>query len=306
MSIMKRVFFFLATNLAIILTISIIIALLETIFGFHISSYGFDYFGLFVFALIVGFTGSFISLFMSKWIARKTYGIELIDENNLSNLGKRELFIYHTIKSIADRNNLKTPEIWIYASPEANAFATGATKNNSLVAISTGLLNKMNQDEIEWVIAHEMSHIINGDMVTMTLLQWILNTFVIFLARIIAGIVDSAGTKKEEDYTPSWTYQLVSIAMEMILWILASIIVMWFSRKREFKADEGSAKLVGKEKMISALKALEKMYSITPSDKESGKLATFQISSRTISASQIFASHPPLEERIQNLEQLKI
>jgi heat shock protein HtpX len=297
MMLIRRIFFFLITNLAIILLLNIIFALLSAFFGINISAYGYDYLGIFIFALLVWFLWAFISLFISRWSAKRIYQIKLI--SNIDWLSQKEKIVYNLVADISARARIKIPEVGIYQSQDSNAFATGATKNSSLVAVSSGLLNKMNEREIEGVIAHEMAHILNGDMVTMTLLQWVLNTFVIFIARVVANIADSYFWKEER--WPSFIYYIVSFVMELFLWVLASFVVMWFSRKREFRADEGSANFVGKEKMIEALQSLKNINSLVI-DTET-KFASFKINAKSKWwIKLLFASHPSLEARIENLK----
>lgn len=292
-------------NMAVLFIANIVLIIVQNVFGINVTAYGFNYTSIFIFALVFWFTGSFISLFLSKWMAKRSYGIQLFDQNNLSSLSDKEKLVYDVVRELSNKHGISMPEVGVFQAPDANAFATWATKNSSLVAVSTGLLEKMNRDEIEWVIAHEMAHILNGDMVTMALLQWVLNTFVIFFARIIANIADSALKKEWEG--PSFIYYAVSIVMEIILWILASIIAMWFSRYREFRADEGSARYVWKQKMIAALKSLQRMYELAPNEKEGGQLAAFHISiKRNGGIMQLFSSHPPLEARIKHLENSNI
>ena len=234
-------------------------------------------------------------------MAKKAYKIQLFNLENLSTLSPKERLVYDTVSDLAERNHIKIPEVWIYTSKDPNAFATGPGKNNSLVAVSSGLLESMDNDAIEWVVAHEMAHILNGDMVTMTLLQWVINTFVIFISRVIGQIVAS----RVDEKASGMVYILVSIVLEIIFGILASMIVMKFSRYREFRADEWSARFVGKNKMIKALQALQKMQEKAP--KDSGKFATMQISTRWKSGfKKLFSSHPDLSDRIRNIEDLII
>ncbi len=295
----KRIFLFLVTNLAVIILIWIIIALLEHFFWFKISWYGQNYTSIFIYALVIWFAWAFISLLLSKWSAKRAYNIVLIKQDNLYNLSKKEVLVYDIVFDLSQRKGIKMPEVWIYESSEPNAFATGATKNSSLVAVSSWLLDKMNENEIKWVVAHEMSHIFNWDMITMVLLQWVINTFVIFLSRVIANIVDWYFSK-EESSGPSWIYYVTSIVLDLVLWLLASIIVMWFSRHREYKADEGSARLVWKENMIAWLESLKKMVNLASSD--DSKLATMKISTKNKSwLMALFSSHPDLDLRIENL-----
>ena len=299
MNFFKRIFLFLATNIAIILVITAIIFVLERYFGFHISSsVSNGYGGLFVFALIFGFVGSFISLAISRWMAKRAYDIQLISETRLMDYDSKTQMVYTTVSTIAKQNGIDMPEVGVYESADPNAFATGPSKNKSLVAVSTGLLESMTAPEIEGVIAHEMSHILNGDMVTMTLLQGVLNTFVIFFARIIGSIIDKTVFKNEEGN--GWGYFITVIVLEIILGILASLVLMAFSRYREYRADEGSSRLVGKDKMILALKRLQ--YIVTNKEiVDDGKLATFKIHSEK-GFMTLFMSHPDLGDRIKNLE----
>ena len=299
MNFFKRIFLFLATNIAIILVITAIIFVLERYFGFHISSsVSNGYGGLFVFALIFGFVGSFISLAISRWMAKRAYDIQLISETRLMDYDSKTQMVYTTVSTIAKQNGIDMPEVGVYESADPNAFATGPSKNKSLVAVSTGLLESMTAPEIEGVIAHEMSHILNGDMVTMTLLQGVLNTFVIFFARIIGSIIDKTVFKNEEGN--GWGYFITVIVFEIILGILASLVLMAFSRYREYRADEGSSRLVGKDKMILALKRLQ--YIVTNKEiVDDGKLATFKIHSEK-GFMTLFMSHPDLDDRIKNLE----
>jgi len=297
----KRIWLFLLSNIAILLVISIIIMIAENIFGINISWYGQDYTSIFIYALIVWFTWSFLSLFISKWMAKRAYDIQLIDIKDVSSLDEKSKLVWQVVVDLAERNRIKMPEVGIYESTDPNAFATWATKNSSLVAVSTGLLDAMNKDAIEWVIAHEMTHILNGDMVTMTLLQWLINTFVIFFAKIIANIASSFVDEEKA----SLVRIVADIFFQLILWIFASLIVMRFSRYREFKADEGSARFVWKQKMIAWLKALQNMQNLAMWDDE--KMATMKISTKSKSGIMaLFSSHPDLEDRIQALENLNI
>ena len=280
---------------------TIVIAILENVFHINISAYG-SYTWLLIFAAIFWFAWSFISLAMSKWMAKRAYKIRLFSIEELSSLWEKEKIVYSVVEDLSDRNNIKMPEVWVYVSTDPNAFATWASKNNSLVAVSTGLLDQMSKDEIEWVIAHEMAHILNGDMVTMTLLQWVLNTFVIFFARIAANIVEGA-ISKWEGKSNGFIYYWIVILFEILFWIIASMIAMWFSRYREFRADEGSARFMWKGKMIKALEALKRMHNLASTD--DSKLAAMKISTRKSKwFKALFSSHPDLDDRIKNLENL--
>lgn len=280
---MKRILLFLATNFAVLLVLGLIL----NITGIAGNSTG----GILIMALLFGFAGSFISLFLSKKMALSQVGAEVISEPR----NPTERWLMETVRSQAEKAGIPMPEVAIYASNDVNAFATGATKKDSLVAVSTGLLNSMNQDEAEAVLAHEISHIANGDMVTMTLLQGVLNTFVIFLSRMIASVAASSRNNDGEETQSSGIYFLVSMVLEVIFGFLASIIAMWFSRHREYRADAGSAQLVGKQKMIAALERLKQVHE--PQNME-GALNAFMINGKR---SELFMSHPPLEKRIEAL-----
>lgn len=290
---LKRIWLFLITNLAVIVLLNIVVFILESVFNVSLGNYAY----IFVLALVIWFFGSFISLFMSKWSAKRLYNIRLIQKDEVYNLDEKEKLVWDTVSYLAERNHINMPEVGIYNDNDPNAFATWATKNSSLVAVSTGLLSMMNKEEIEWVVAHEMAHILNWDMITMTLLQWVINTFVIFASRVIWNIVSNMVDEK----IATLVYFLVSIILEIVFGILASIIVMWFSRHREYRADEWSAIYVWKNKMIAGLKALQRMQNLAGSDKE--ELAVMKISTKNKSwLSRLFSSHPDLEDRIANLE----
>lgn len=295
----KRILFFAMMNIAVMLVWSIFIYILS-FFGIKVNPS--TYVWLFVFCLILGFTGSFISLFLSKWMAKKFYNIQLVTDENVSNLSKKERLVWEVVKDLSERNGIKMPEVGFYLDSEPNAFATWATKNSSLVAVSTGLMDLMENDAIEWVIGHEMAHILNWDMVTMTLLQWVLNTFVLFISKIIANI---ASQFVDEEWA-IWVRMWVDLVMQIILGFLATFIAMWFSRYREFKADAGSAIYVWKEKMIAWLQALKDMQD--KMHQEAGnKYATMQISTaKTTWIMRLLSSHPELEDRIKALKELKI
>lgn len=297
----KTIGLWFAMNAAIIVIITIVFAVVEKVFWISLSTHTWWYAGMFASAAIIWFAGSFLSLAISKWMAKRAYQMKYITEENEWTISEKERVIYRTVLSLSKQNWIKIPEIWIYEDSEPNAFATGPSKNNSLVGVSTGLLDSMNKDAIEWVVAHEMAHIINGDMVTMTLLQWVLNTFVIFISNILANIIENFLDEKF-----SWIARLwVVIVLQLLLWVLASIIANKFSRYREFKADAGSARFVGKDKMIAWLEALKNMQnSMHESDP---KLAPMQISSKKSSGiMKLFSTHPDLDDRIKALEELRI
>lgn len=283
---MMRILLFLATNMAVMLVLGIILSV-TGIAGNSTS-------GVLIMALLFGFAGSLISLFLSKTMALRSVDGEVITQPR----NQTEHWLMNTVARQAQLAEIPMPEVAIYHSPDVNAFATGATKSNSLVAVSTGLLNNMTEAEAEAVLAHEISHIANGDMVTMALLQGVLNTFVIFLSRIIATAVASSRNNNGEETRSSSLYFLVSMVLEMVFGVLASIIAMWFSRYREFRADAGSASLVGKEKMIMALQRLQQLHE--PQNLEDS-LNAFMINGKR---SELFMSHPPLEKRIEALRNL--
>ncbi|KTD09018.1 M48 family peptidase [Legionella gratiana] len=294
----KRIALFIATNLAIIAVISFILSLFNV--QPYLTQYGLNYQSLFIYALIIGFTGSFISLFISKWMAIHAFNIQLIEKptNDI------ESWLFSEIGNLARQRNIGMPNVGIYESPEPNAFATGWNKNNALVAVSTGLLQSMNKEEIQGVLGHEISHVANGDMVTLTLIQGIVNTFVIFFARIAAFFVTQFFRRdNEESVGGGFVYYGVALLFELLFGILASMIVMWFSRYREFRADRGSAQFVGKEKMIKALERLQQLVDKTPSDDRAPAFNAMKISSQN-GWLTLFSSHPPLEKRIAALQKL--
>lgn len=298
----KRVFLFLATNLAIMIVLSIAVMVVERVFWINITWYvWWNYLWLLIFSAIFWFGWAFISLLMSKWMAKKAYKIKIIQADNYDNLNEKEKIVFTVVKELSERENIKMPEVGFYDSTEPNAFATWASKNSSLVAVSSWLLDLMDRDAIEWVIWHEMSHILNGDMVTMVLLQWVLNTFVIFFSRIVANIVSQMVDEKL-----SWiVYFITTLAFQLVFWILASLLTMKFSRYREFKADAWSANFVWKQKMIAWLKALKTMQKFASTD--DSKLATMKISTKWRKwLMSLFSSHPDLDDRIKALEELSI
>ncbi|XBC40557.1 MAG: protease HtpX [Buchnera aphidicola (Nurudea yanoniella)] len=284
-----RIILFLFTNLAVI-----------CVFGFILSITGIksaSITGLLIMSIIFGFSGSIISLLMSKWIALRSVNGQIIHYPN----NETESWLINTVEEQSRKIGICTPEVAIYHAPNINAFATGARRNSALVAVSTGLLDSMNKSEAEAVIAHEITHIANGDMITMTLLQGIVNTFVIFASRIVAQIVSFflSGEKNDSSYSRgnTWTYIISSTVLELIFGIFASIITMWFSRHREFYADAGSAKLVGKNKMIAALEKLK----LSHEPQEPSNMIAFCINGKSNHFLNLFMSHPSLEKRIHAL-----
>jgi len=288
---MMRIFLFLATNIAIMVVISIVFSLLGLSGTLDAQGLGLDLNALLVMSAVIGMTGSFISLAMSKWSAKRAMGVHVIEQPQ----NQTERWLLDIVAKQARLAGIGMPEVGIFQTPEANAFATGINKNSALVAVSTGLLQNMNADEVEAVIGHEMTHVSNGDMVTMALMQGVVNTFVFFFASIIGHVVDRVVFRTERGYGPA--FFITRIIAQIALGFLASMLVMWFSRYREFKADAGGAKLAGREKMIGALRALQRGHDAQDLP---GQLAAFGINGGGVS--RLFMSHPPLEERIAALQ----
>ena len=286
---MFRIILFLATNMAILVLLGIVM----TIFGLDTRSTS----GLLVMAAVFGMGGSFISLAMSKWIAKKSTGAVVIE--NPAN--PTEQWLVGTVRRMAQQAEIGMPEVAIYNSPDINAFATGMNKHKALVAVSTGLLQNMNKDEVEAVLAHEVSHVACGDMVTLSLIQGVLNTFVIFFSRMVANVINNFLSDEEGGGLGFFGYIAVTIVLELVFGLFAAIIVMWFSRKREFTADKGAAFLTSKEKMVSALRRLQAHHE--PSHLPD-QVAAFGIRSKEGGLASLFRSHPPLEARIAALQQL--
>jgi heat shock protein HtpX len=289
---MKRILLFVATNLAIIVVLSITLRLLGVDRILDESGTGLNYTNLLIFSAVFGFAGSLVSLAISKWSAKRMMGVRVIDQPRNQN----EAWLVETVRRQAQAAGIGMPEVGIFDSPELNAFATGARRDNALVAVSSGLLNAMSRREAEAVLAHEVSHIANGDMVTLTLIQGVVNTFVIFISRVIGHTVDRVVFKTERGYGPA--YLITVIVAELVLGILATIIVMWFSRYREFRADAGGARLAGREAMIAALERLRTHRAGPLPD----KMAAFGINGSIAGGlKRLFMTHPPLEERIAAL-----
>jgi len=293
----KRIVLFLVTNIVVVLTLSIVLSILGV--GRYIGPGGLDLGALTTFCFIWGMGGAFISLQMSRWMAKQATGASVIDGHT----GRQELdAVYQTIAQLTQKAGLPMPEVAVYDSPEVNAFATGPSKSRSLVAVSTGLLRSMNQDQIEGVLGHEITHIANGDMVTMTLLQGVLNAFVMFLSRVIAYAV-ARGDSRDGRGSSYMTMWLITMVLQVVLGILASIIIAWFSRQREFRADRGGAALAGRDRMIGALRRLQANEQMV--DTSQAALATFKINGGGRNWMTFFATHPPLEARIAALEALQ-
>jgi heat shock protein HtpX len=289
---MKRVGLFLLTNIAILLVLSVVLRLLGVERILDDSGTDLNLNALLVFSAVIGFGGSFISLLMSKWMAKRSTGAQVITQPR----NATEQWLLTTVAEQAKRAGIGMPEVAIFNSPTVNAFATGASRNNALVAVSSGLLNSMTKQEAEAVLAHEVSHVANGDMVTLTLIQGVVNTFVIFFSRVIGHFVDRVVFKTERGHGPA--FWITSIIAQMVLGILASIIVMWFSRQREYRADAGGAALAGRQNMIAALERLQKGQPTALPD----ELVAFGINNKARDVyAKLFMSHPPLSERIERL-----
>jgi heat shock protein HtpX len=291
---MKRILLFAATNIAVLLVLTIVCRLLGV--DMYLASTGQDFTQLLIFAGILGFGGAFISLAMSKWVAKRSTGAQVIDPARPRN--EAEAWLVATVRRQAEKAGIGMPEVAIYDAPEMNAFATGMTRNNALVAVSTGLLHQMQRDEVEAVLGHEVAHVANGDMVTMALLQGVLNTFVIVLSRVIGRLVDQVVFKSDREFGPG--YWITVVVAQVVLGILASIIAMWFSRHREFRADAGGATLAGREKMVGALRRLAGNQGANTLPSE---VHAFGISGGMAQGlKRLFMSHPPIAERIAALE----
>jgi len=293
----KRIFLFILTNLAVILILSVVLNLLGIDRVLDAQGIDLDLRNLLVFAAVFGFGGALISLAMSKWTAKRMTGAEVIvSPRNLD-----EAWLVQTVKRQAERAGIGMPEVALYEAPDPNAFATGMRRNSALVAVSTGLLRSLNRDEVEAVLGHEISHVANGDMVTLTLIQGVVNTFVIFFSRVVGHFVDRVVFKTERGHGPA--FMITTIIAQVVFGILASIIVMWFSRQREFRADAGSAGLAGRDKMIAALRRLQKSVQLPHLPDQ---MAAFGISGgRGSGLRRLFMTHPPLEERIEALSRLR-
>ncbi|MGH8469102.1 MAG: protease HtpX [Gammaproteobacteria bacterium] len=292
---MLRIVLFLITNLAVMLLLGIIVKV------FGVETYlagqgaGMDLNGLLIMAGVFGMGGSIISLLISKWTAKRMMGLQVIEQPR----DGAETWLLDTVTRQARAAGVGVPEVAIYDSPDLNAFATGANRNQALVAVSTGLLQRMRREEVEAVLGHEMSHVANGDMVTLALIQGVVNTFVLFLSRVIGQLVDRAVFRNERGHGPG--FWITTIIAQMVLGVLAMIIVMWFSRRREFRADSGGAKLAGREKMI---RALERLGASVQQDPMPEQLQAFGIAGKPSGLARLFMSHPPIEERIAALRAL--
>jgi heat shock protein HtpX len=290
---MKRIFYFLVTNLAIVLVLSITMRLLGV--EPFLNANGLNLNSLLIFAAVMGFGGAFISLAISKWSAKQMSGAVTIETPKTPD----EIWLINIVKKQSQAAGIQMPEVAIFNSPVVNAFATGMSRNSSLVAVSSGLLEMMTKDEAEAVIGHEISHIANGDMVTLTLIQGVVNTFVLFFSRVIGYTVDKVVFKTRQGTGPA--FFITMIISELLLGVLASIVVMWFSRQREYRADFGGGQLAGKQKMIAALQRLKTQYETSALPKS---IAALGISGEQgIGLKELFSTHPSLDDRIARLQQ---
>lgn len=285
---MTRILLFLATNFAVMIVLSIVMNIITVVFGVQLGNQG----QMLIMAAVFGFAGSLISLFMSKSMAKRSMGVHVIEQPS----NPTETWLVNVVAQQAKQAGIGMPEVGIFNAPDPNAFATGANRNNALVAVSTGLLESMTQDEVEAVLGHEISHVANGDMVTMTLIQGVVNTFVFFFSMVLGRLIDRVVFRNEEGHGIG--YFIGQMVAQIVLSFLASIIVMWFSRWREYRADAGGARLAGREKMIAALRRLQSVHEPAHMPAE---MAAFGIRGGS-SIRKLFTTHPPLEERIAALE----
>lgn len=295
---MMRIIMLALTNFAVMAVLFISMTIIGKLFGINMSAGSMG--GILTMAVVFGFGGAFISLLMSKWMAKRSMGVQIIETPQTA----QERWLVEIVRKQAEKSGIGMPEVGIFYSPDPNAFATGANRNNALVAVSQGLLDHMSADEVEAVLGHEIGHVANGDMVTQTLLQGVLNTFVIIFARLIGMAVDNFFRSSDEESSgPGWGYFIGSIVAEIFLGFVATAIVMWFSRYREFKADIAGADLAGRHKMINALKRLQQAHAVHDLP---GEMAAFGIAGGLgTGLRKIFMTHPPLEERIAALENMR-
>jgi len=291
---MKRIALFLATNIAVLIILSIVLSVLGVDSLLQENNVDLDLQALLIFSAVFGMGGSFISLAMSKWSAKRMTGAQVIEQPQ----NKTQQWLLATVKRQAEQAGIDMPEVAIYNSPDINAFATGMSRNSALVAVTTGLINNMKMDEAEAVLGHEISHVANGDMVTLALIQGVVNTFVIFFSRVVGHVVDRVVFKTERGYGPA--YYITSIVAQIVFGILASAIVMYFSRLREFRADAGGASLAGRDKMIAALRRLQSIHE--PSHLPDQMVAFGINGGLAEGMRKLFMSHPPLSQRIESLQ----
>ncbi len=296
MQFIKRIFFFLLTNMAVLALLSIVMMVVNFFFPGILSANG-GMIQLLIYALVIGFGGAFISLFISRWSAKQAYSIVILDSQSASQDPQLQV-VWSTVERIAREQSINMPEVWYYESAEPNAFATGATKNSSLVAVSTGLLTQMQKNEVEGVVWHEMAHILNWDMVTLTLLQWVMNTFVVFFSHIAARLVAGA-IAKDNETIGNFAYMGISLGFQIVFWALASLVVMWFSRMREYRADLGWAQYTSRSSMIAWLRRLQQMKDVKPTQHPDGNLTAFMITEND----SFWSTHPSLDNRIKALEE---
>jgi heat shock protein HtpX len=301
MKIAKRVFLFVAVNVLVVATISVVLSLLGV--RPYLTAYGLDLRALAVFCLVWGFGGAFISLALSRVMAKWGMGVKLVDPSTPDPSAQE---LVSTVHRLAQAAGLRTmPQVGIYASDEVNAFATGPTKNRSLVAVSTGLLRRMQRDEVEGVLGHEIAHVANGDMVTMTLVQGVVNAFTMFLARVLAFFVAQLFRRDEDEGGVSHlVYFVATLVFDIAFSILGSVVVAWFSRLREFRADAGGARLAGRERMIAALEGLQRTFGVVDPHSSQAAVQTLKISGHPRGLMRFFSTHPPLETRIARLKAL--
>ncbi len=296
----KRIFLFLAVNFLVMITLNIVLSLLGV--QPYLTSYGIDYSSLMAFCLVWGMGGAFISLLISRFMAKMAMGVKVIDPNVADHQLQELVQMVHRLSRTAGLTTM--PEVGIYESDDINAFATGPTRSHALVAVSTGLLRQMRRDEVEGVIGHEIAHVANGDMVTMTLVQGVVNAFVMFLARAIAFAIAQGSRSNDDERSEGFsrgTYFIAQFVLEIVFMILGSMVVAYFSRWREFRADAGGARLAGREKMIAALQALQRNFeNVHPGDQPA--IQTLKISSRAGGIMRLFSTHPDLSERIARLK----
>jgi heat shock protein HtpX len=299
MQMAKRIGLFLMTNVLVMISISIILNVLGV--RGYIDQYGINYQSLMIFCLVWGFGGALFSLAISRIMAKFAMGVKVISPQTQNH---EEMELLQTVYNLARSAGLKVmPQVGVYDSPELNAFATGPTRNRSLVAVSTGLMNRMDRQELEGVLAHEIAHVANGDMVTMTLVQGVVNAFVMFLARVLAFAIMQAMRKSDDESSSTGGFMQFAITMvlEIVFMIFGTMVVAWFSRYREFRADQGGAKLAGRDSMVKALEKLQRTYEIKDPEAQSPAIAALKISGKS-NMMRLFASHPPLEERINRLQ----
>lgn len=299
MQYIKRIFLFILTNMAVLALLTVVMSVLNYFFPGIINTGGW-FIPLLTYAAVIGFWGAIISLFISRWSAKRAYNIVLLDSHTASSNQKLRA-VWDTVERISQSKGITMPEVGYYDSPEPNAFATGSSKNSSLVAVSTGLLEKMEKNEVEGVVGHEMAHILNGDMVTLTLIQWVLNTFVIVLTNIATRAVVAALAKDDNDGEGIgfFAHLAISMVFQIVFWLLASIVIMWFSRIREYRADIGGAQYTSRSSMVAWLRRLQSISVKNPMKPIDAKMTAFMINE----PDGWFSTHPSLDNRIKSLEE---